>query len=691
MQVSYQHSLASDQYVLVSTSAFYALENLGIMNNDDRIVYAEILDAVEMQTKSCDCSSFRLGCTSMDADVSLRCGCYDHIPTANSHYYSPFCYIHDVDSCGSSDSIIASNWRVGTYFKDCDDKFPNEANIRLQWYLNLIHWPIYNTSINGNGIVIAIIDDGLDTRHSEFDTLDTLHMNYIDGNTNPTTDDHHHGTACAGIAAAKRNQNGIVGVAYKAKLVGYRLLNYFTTADEEDAFKRESNRIHIKSNSWGPFDDPHLLYPMSYRGKYGMAEAIQNGRHGKGTIFVFAAGNGGQNNNNCNSDGYANSMYTIAVTSVSAHLRRTSYGEECSAIVVSAPSSEGEYGMYTTDVIGTNGYSSTDYTDTFGGTSASAPIVSGVVALMLQTNNNLNWRDVQEILLKTARKNAVDDTDWIVNGAGINYNHRFGAGVVNAVGAVEVSRTWNSLSHRYTYSTTKYIQEDIFDMSNNMYIMSFSNDVRIEHVELTIDIEHAYRLDLDIRLQSPFGTISRLTTPIASNDAIITNSISYGYTPSMNSFRDYSDWTFTSVMFWGERSTGDWRLYINDVFTGNNNNAHTNYARLTLHGTRPTLTSTPSPTTPPSTPPPTSPPISKQLHDFQFSTYLRHFIQDCVLNAFPLDDIRTGMIQLRHMIQHLLDNITESQTSTIGCIRNASLDIVDVSNVLAFYQEVLSL
>ena len=92
--------------------------------------------------------------------------------------------------------------------------------------------------------------------------------------------------------------------------------------------------------------------------------------------------------------------------------------------------------MYTTDLTGSGGYNTStfngDYYNNFGGTSASAPVVSGIVALMLQANPNLTWRDVKHILVDTAVKNDPSDPGWTQNGAGRWVNDRYGFGAVDA-------------------------------------------------------------------------------------------------------------------------------------------------------------------------------------------------------------------------------------------------------------------
>ena len=130
-----------------------------------------------------------------------------------------------------------------------------------------------------------------------------------------------------------------------------------------------------------------------------------------------------------NKDGYANSIYTIAVSAVSAYGGQVGYAEQGCCIVVCAPSSGPGYGMVLTDVHGTGGYTSGNYTTGFGYTSAAAPQVSGVVALMLEANPGLGWRDVQEVLLATARVTDPSHPDWSTNGAGVAFNHWYGAGL----------------------------------------------------------------------------------------------------------------------------------------------------------------------------------------------------------------------------------------------------------------------
>ena len=562
--------IAFNEYVLAKNSTYHIDATVEIMNMDSRIRRAQMLDAHEMQPRSCDCVSQSTSCKTHDGiDVSLRCGCYDHTITTNS-----FCYIADISTCTVSD-YNTSYWTEGLYFRSCDDGFPNEEHIQKQWYLHLIHAPIANRNINGEGVVIAIIDDSIDIQHPDLSVLQNYSKNFkSDVSDDPIESTLSHGTKVAGIAAAQENGIGILGVASGAMIVGFRLLYVFNEHEEYDAFTCHGDRVHIKTCSWGPSDHAFSLYPIRTKGQLGLEYAIHTGRDGKGTIFVFAAGNGGGKQNNCNNDGYANSMYTIAVTAVSSHLKRVSYGEECACLITSAPSSDDRgYRVWTTTVGGA--YS------TFGGTSAAAPIVSGVVALMLQTNPNLSWRDVQEILLFTSRKNDPGDEGWVTNGVGMHYNHRYGGGVVDAQKAVHFSSVWTTLPPRETYVYEQYPNARIVDTSDNIFRINCTNSIRAEHIELVVNITHKYRLDLDIRLESPSGTVSRLTTPVASNESVIATT----FADNSRRYDDYINWSFKTVLHWGENTRGIWYVYINDNFAGNDHIENTiKTLRVIMHG-----------------------------------------------------------------------------------------------------------
>ena len=85
--------------------------------------------------------------------------------------------------------------------------------------------------------------------------------------------------------------------------------------------------------------------------------------------------------------------------------------------------------------------SGNDCTSSFGGTSAAAPLVAGVVALILEANPNLGWRDVQHIFVNTSRITDEHDADWVTNGGGYHHNHKYGFGLVDAAAATSAAVT----------------------------------------------------------------------------------------------------------------------------------------------------------------------------------------------------------------------------------------------------------
>ncbi|HSH96077.1 MAG TPA: S8 family serine peptidase, partial [Roseimicrobium sp.] len=332
---------------------------------------------------------------------------------------------------------------------------PNDTLFSQQWHLlNTgqnggtagIDVGLGNTwnTYRGAGLVIGIVDEGTQTAHPDLSAAILSAYGYDwygnDTDPNPTINGEDHATSVAGVAAARGSNNvGVAGVAYEANIAAFRLTAGATTdAQEADAMTKFNSVIHIKNNSWGPSDNGTTLEEPGTLTQQAFADGCSSGRGGKGTIYVWAGGNGLGANDNSNYDGYANSIYTIAVCAISDQGGQASYSEPGANLVVGAPSSSsGRQGIVTTDRTGNTGYnkngssgelSDKDYTQTFGGTSSASPAVSGSIALILQANPNLGWRDVQEVLMRSATKNSPSDSDWITNAAGIQFNHKFGAG-----------------------------------------------------------------------------------------------------------------------------------------------------------------------------------------------------------------------------------------------------------------------
>ncbi len=309
------------------------------------------------------------------------------------------------------------------------------------------------------------------------------------------------------------------------------------------------------------------------------------GRGGRGTIYLFAAGNGLAEGDNANYNAHANSIYTIAVGAVTDQGLQTEYGTPGACLSVSAPSGGlTRPALATTDLFDTSssidtfGFNTSQtpsdfldkrYTSVFAGTSASTPVVSGIVALLLQAKPDLGWRDVKEILMRTATKNATTDADWSVNSAGFHFNHKFGAGLVNAQAAVTAALSWTNLPPATDqFVALNGVGLDIPDAKSTgaNLAFAFTNDaLRVEHVRVAVDLVHPRRGDIAISLTSPSGMKSRLTERHSDTN------------------QNFYSWRLTSVRHWGENSAGTWTLNCADLQAGQTGQLIS--ARLELIGT----------------------------------------------------------------------------------------------------------
>ena len=199
------------------------------------------------------------------------------------------------------------------------------------------------------------------------------------------------------------------------------------------------------------------------------------------------------------------------------------------------------------------------YSERFGGTSASVPIVSGVVALVREANNALTWRDVKLILAASARKNDADNTGW-EQGAFkygsttdcYEFNHDYGFGMVDAKAAVDLAPGWTNVRDlRESTSESRIINLAIPDLPSfgTPTTVTASLTVEpyvdfVEFVEVNVHFNHPSFRDLTVELVSPSGAVSTLSTTTSRSGELTTK------------FR------FGSARQLGEDPAGEWTLRI---------------------------------------------------------------------------------------------------------------------------------
>ncbi len=226
----------------------------------------------------------------------------------------------------------------------------------------------------------------------------------------------------------------------------------------------------------------------------------------------------------------------------------------------------------------------------FGGTSAAAPLMAGVVALMLEANANLTYRDVQHVIANSATKEGLLPTGWTRNGAGFNHHHDFGFGRINAPatilkGMLFVASPVSTLNNVLRYLAAKTwvnvpaevsclpervsVNKPIYGGTPTVATFNISGCAvtSLEQTDLVFQASHPRRGLLRIVLVSPTGTRSNVQTPHQDNHA---NYPAAG-------------WRFGSVRNWGEDANGLWQVEVTDTSSDSGSSTF-NWFQLQLYG-----------------------------------------------------------------------------------------------------------
>lgn len=520
--------------------------------------------------------------------------------------------------------------------------------------------------VSGNGVYVAVVDSGMELAHPSLSpNIDnrphesqSWSLNFrknrlgINDPSPIADDDEDHGTMVSGIIGMRSNLGfGGSGVAPRAHLAGYNVIssgaqtfqNFLDSLGGADASKGND----IFSMSYG-FSNVKQISEDNTSVKASLS-AFRMGtrqlRHGKGAIYVKAAGNGFSRlgmfsavacqtavklnlscqNSNMNLENSIPEVITVGA--VNARGVKSSYSTTGASLWISAPGGEygvdkdwveahykkigetidwtkyratvGEPAIVTTDVSGSRygaskftdlndkqeilsignefnaceveGNKDCNYTNSMNGTSSATPVTSGSIALLLEANPNLTWRDVKYILAKTATKidpdfagvkiNLADGVDyeaeqgWIENAAGFHFSNWYGFGRVNVGEGVKLAKNYN-------VNLGKYIDQDWFpkfysaanlavkpgdvDGLNSTVSIPKSDSLVIESVQIKASIDSTYVGDVALELTSPSGT----------------KSIIWNAGNAFSSNGNIVDMPLQSNAFYGEDSAGEWKLKV---------------------------------------------------------------------------------------------------------------------------------
>lgn len=530
------------------------------------------------------------------AVISLICGC------SVSKFESASL------SSGTNDPLIKYAWHIQNtgqkVFAEDAAVAGNDLNLITAW----------TQKVYGRNVWIQISDDGLDDAHEDLQA----NFPYLNSSKNyalaspftaikspPIASTDNHGTGVAGLAAAVGgNKFGSSGVAPKAHLTIANFLSDSITISTAKYLDQATGDFDISNMSWGTTQNSPADVGSSYLAQ--IKSVIATKRSGKGTIFVKSSGNdyavlcNGSTSSYClgnsNFDGDNTMPYFIVVGALSASGDSSSYSSPGSNLWISTFG--GEYGydspaMITTDRTGcTVGYAKSsatesfekgesaenpncNYTSTFNGTSSAAPVASGSIALMLEANPNLNWRQVKYILAKTATvsnystgsithpqytmpASYVWEQKWITNAAGFKFQNWFGFGRINVDAAVAMAKDFiTNPVDLGTYTETNWtdantgLSSAIPDFSGTgvTSTINVSTNLTVEAVQIRVQATHADISELALELTSPSGTKSILIN--ARN--------------SLTGIANFTTETFLTNAFYQENTVGNWTLKVVDA------------------------------------------------------------------------------------------------------------------------------
>lgn len=478
---------------------------------------------------------------------------------------------------------------------------PTDSQYRHQWHLqhaggvslrdgsHIDAERAWDLTRGERGVVVAVADDSVDLAHADFQGAGKI-VHPVDFKGQdfvplPEASDDNHGTACAAVAVAEENGAGTVGVAPGCALMPIRTTGFIDDGSIEDLCNWIIDHdASVLSASWSA---AARFFPLSMRMRAALHRAATEGRNGLGCVLVFAAGNenrpidgtvneqGWPGNSPGGAtrwlNGFAAHSDVIAVAASSSLGLKSAYSNWGGEISVCAPSNNVRpqtfpqvttptpgRGVVTADRVGPAGYSSTDFTFSFGGTSSACPVVAGLAGLVLSANPGLTAADVRDILEATADKIEDPDPDaQLGNGFG-TYDpqgrcHWFGFGKVNAFRAVReaIDRAGEAgVTAEHSSSPALAIPDADADGVSDR--IEFPEQGRLRAVQAELDIPHTFIGDLRVVLSSPSGTAVVLHDRNGGSANDLRRTYEVGSTPALGGFA-------------GEPIQGTWTLRVQDL------------------------------------------------------------------------------------------------------------------------------
>lgn len=453
-------------------------------------------------------------------------------------------------------------WASEQVRQDIKSNFvPNDEFYRYQWHLKNTAefgglagadanvqgvWDNYR----GRGVNIGIVDSGVEYTHEDlapnynFNTSFDFTQGDYDAFPDDDYDGRSHGTSVSGVAAGRGNNViGISGAAPEAEISGLKILGTNgANPTASQGFAR--NIIDIYNNSWGKAE-PDQVRNTNPLWDATVEDGARFGRNGLGNIFVYSAGNSHLEGSEANYHGDRNNQYSIIVGSINNSGTKSEYSEEGANVFVGGYSNGGAFDLGIVTTTTENGY-----VGDFGGTSSAAPLVSGVIALVLEANPNLTWRDVKAIIAQSARKVDARDSSWVTNAAGYHHSNKYGFGAIDAGAAVALARTWVNLPTQTSPYTTDSMDVGLTipqfqGLTRNVYI---PQNFVVEHVEVYLTATHQNLGEIAFSLTSPSGTTQQVGALTALSDE-----------------GAYVNQRFGFVGYLGEQSQGQWSINVRDI------------------------------------------------------------------------------------------------------------------------------